>query len=351
MDLKRFFPAFRAKAASAPELYPYLRIHAGGPGNFVEHHYAPEFVFGDVHSSSAAMDPQGAYLLASYSDLSRHLMLSFRPKTQQMPVAALLLRDAWTLRYEYELPELSDRANYRQVASLAQYQFLRDTLASAVQPVRAPGTGMPGWGVALLLGLGLITSILLFSPAAPQTPAASASKPAVSSAPVSSYPPLTAGPALSKGDQLTGDEKATLAQVVKDSGIELSAGSKPFVIFSDPNCPACKALEGKLAELTKTEPDLAPVVVPVSFKSGSKEAVEGVLCAGDVPAAWRSAIGGGTAGPSCAKGEQQARTNNAAFVGLRFDSTPTIVTSSGKVAIGAKDFDGLVRWIKANSND
>lgn len=339
LNLSSFLPFRRAGQAFAAPLHPYLRIQPGVPGTFVEHFFAPDFVFDGKTDSSIAH----AHLLGAYSDAAHTLQVMFRPKVVNGPVAALVLcyGTGAASAYVYELPELGERANYRQVAALGQYQFLRDSLARAARPARA--SAMPGWGVALLVGLGLLSALLLFSPNPPQSPTQAAAQSAAPAAPT--------GPLLSAGDQLTTDEKKTLAQVVRDSGIELSSGAKPFVIFSDPNCPACRELEVQLAELHKRDTSLSPVVVPVSFKAGSKEAVEGVLCSGDVLGSWRAAVSGGAAAPSCAKGQAQAQTNNAAFVGLRLDRTPTIVTSSGKVAVGAKDFEGLVRWIKEHSND
>lgn len=330
MKISNLFPALRSVL---PVVYPYMQIHAGNPGTFVEQLYLPDHVL----LSEPESEPIS---LASYGDHSGRMTLCFRPKTQ-VCVAALLMRGhlLGTREHVYELPELGDRANYRQVAALAQYRALRDSLKHGARPART--AGMPAWGVVTLVASAMLLTLVLITPTA---------APKVMPAPATAKKAIEA-PTLSSGDQLNAEEKSTLAQVVKDSGIELRSGSQPFVIFSDPNCPACKQLELQLEELNKHDSNLAPVVVPVSFKTGSKEAVEGVLCAKDVVAAWHAATSGGEAAPSCKKGQEQAQTNNAAFAALRFDRTPTIVTSSGKVAVGAKDFEGLVRWIKANSND
>ena len=355
LALQKAFPGSRTLAE--PVVYPYVDIQSGMPGTFVEHLYAPFFVFFDnalqkISISRVPSRPlESTYRLASYGDSTRHITLCFRPKTDEIPVAALLLRDNFSLRYEYELPELGDRANYRQVCGLPQYTFLRNNLKNPSKRTNQ-ASAMPGWGVGLLVGLGLLTCMLLFTPSSVSQSGQGASAQSANAL-NSVKPALTPVPAaaLSVGDQLNESEKATLARVVSTSGIELSLGDKPFVIFSDPHCPACKELEARLAELKKTDPSLSPVVVPVSFKAGSKESVEGVLCSLDAPTAWRAAMGGGDALPTCTKGQEQAQTNNAAFAALRFDRTPTIVTSTGKVAVGAKDFDGLVKWIKENSGN
>lgn len=327
------------KAVPIPVVYPYIQIQSDTQSSFCEHHHAPDFVFSgnDLHK------------LAEYGSHAQRMVLYFRAKNDGANdgvenVAAFLMRENDSFTYAYELPELSARANYRQISALAQYVFLRDKLHAGSHAghslMGGVSAGMPGWAVGLLIFMGLLSAILLFSP-----PAQPLHTPLALSQPQSATP----APLLSSGDQLTEDEKLTLIRVVKASGIELSSGEKPFVIFSDPNCPACRELEVKLTELSKTDKTLSPVVVPVAFKKDSREAVAGILCANDVSAAWHAAASGERLAPVCSKGNAQADINNATFVGLRFDRTPTIVTSNGKVAVGAKDFDALIRWIKSNS--
>lgn len=257
-----------------------------------------------------------------------------------------------TLLLHYELPTVNNGISYEQITGLKEYTSTLQTFHKSSSAFRVPG--MPGWGVALLVVMGLFSSLLLVSPGTSPLLAAEQSQfqlppPAGQQAPaLVSKRSTDAATVLSLGDQLNGKERELLVQVVKQSAIETGSGSKSFVVFSDPNCPACRELEGKLSKLNK---DFNPLVVPVSFKPNSKESVAGILCSKDVVAAWRKAISGGEPQPGCEKGIDQATTNNAVFVALKFDSTPTIVTSNGKVARGAKDFDGLMRWVKENSGE
>lgn len=321
--------------------YPLFRLEAGMPGLFIEHIQSPDFVFAESRA------------LCQYIGGGREMELMFTPTSGSPQVCAKLtlsMKDG--VANSYEFPELTERANYRQVTSLPQYMAIKKVLHSAaLQPgiqsnLRGSSRqGMPVWGVTALCGLVFLSAILLFSgtgaPSAPGKPLAAIKAPAgdVSAS-------ATLAPA---GDQLNESEKRVLAKAVADSGIEWRSGGKPFVVFSDPNCPACRQLEEQLASIDKS---LTPVIVPVAFKKSSEEVVAGVLCAKDVAAAWKLAASGQVApppAPGCPKGVEQTTANNAAFVALRFDRTPTIVASNGKVAVGAKDFEGLLRWIKLNS--
>ena len=319
-------------------VHPHALIHSQEHGVFVEHIYHSDFVFSVDKAECKIID----FKLASLSANGLKFDLLFKPKSLSSSVARLLMTEDDKCLYDYEFPELTERANFRQVSALPEYGFLLRTLKLS-QTKASKGSGMPFWGVSALVVMCLLTSLLLFSGGSDKrldVVAKQAQK-------TQTEKPLLLG----TGDQLNAAEKVILSKVVSDSGIEWSTGGKPFVVFSDPNCPACRELETRLATLDKS---LSAVIVPVSFKKNSKEAVAGVLCASDVAKAWKLAAAGtgdNPVGQSCIKGELQAESNNAAFVALHFDSTPTIVTSSGKVAAGAKDFEGLVRWIKENSGD
>lgn len=329
MNLKSLIPSFRP--ALSETIFPHVALTSGTPGLLTEFRERPDHVL--------LAEPGKSCLLATLDVLDRTFSLSFEPKHASNPVAMLWLIKAGSREVSYELPELGERANYRQVTALAQYRFVVAQMRKATTGNARVRTGMPWWGIGLVMVLAFLTSVLLLTDpgqAAVKTSPVAASKPAESVAAVSS-----------SGDQLNEVEKKILAQTVGASGIELRSGGKPFVIFSDPNCPACRQLEARLADIDKS---LSPVVVPVAFKSNSAEAVATVLCAKDVASAWRSAVVAQESYPAgCETGQKQATANNAAFVALRFDRTPTIVAANGKVAVGAKDFDGLMRWLKENS--
>lgn len=267
----------------------------------------------------------------------------------------LVLFDRSVPRVIAPLVGLGEGANYRQIVEQPIYQTMAIKLkVAAAAPASSFGSSARGGlsipVVCTIVGLVFLSTVLFFSTA---TTAPQGGQPMTSNSggtpQVAAVMTAQAPVATSLGDQLNEVEKQILTKVVAESGIELTAGGKPFVIFSDPNCPSCRQLEAQLATLGK---GLSPVIVPVSFQRNSAEAVSSLLCSTDIPGAWRTAVAADrnvAASGGCAKGQAQADANNAAFTALKFDRTPTIVTSSGKVAVGIKDFDGLTKWIKSNS--
>lgn len=250
---------------------------------------------------------------------------------------------------DYELPEFGAKSNFRQLYQHPIYIALRgqlqglSTSGAAHLTARSGPSGLPWWGTAALVVMTIIVSILMFAPQPIQ----------VAQGPLPTQ--LTSGPtaevlsSLSSGDQLNEIERQILGKTLGEGGIEWrkpKAGAVSFVVFSDPNCPACQALEKQLETLG---PNLAPIIVPVAFRPGSDARVAQVLCANDVSAAWRQAVAYATLSPPCDKGRKLVANNNAAFVALKFNATPTIVAPNGKVAVGAKDFDAMIQWVRANS--
>lgn len=122
---------------------------------------------------------------------------------------------------------------------------------------------------------------------------------------------------------------------------------RTLLVFADPQCPFCKQLESELAALPK---DVAVRVFPVAFKSGSAEIAASVYCSIDQSGAWRSAVLDGdtlsSSGVEC-DGARKVAQNNAAFAGMGFKSTPTIVNGYGKVAVGALSGKDLLAFADA----
>ena len=330
--------AFRAGGSG-----PDIKLRLRGSSLLVEHVQRDDAVLSDASTK-----------LVSYDVAGRLFTIVFYPIVPTVRAAPQLrLYNNKDKCMEWEMPHLGVGATYKQIVAENAYKFLvkkmRSTSDESLLAKRATVFGL--WAAILLLGLFVVAQIGNTQIQAEKIAALSTlTTPRTSTGPAASLAvaarPAVAPIQLSEGDQLNELEKAALSRVVLNSGIELSAGGKAFVVFSDPNCPACRELETRLATLDKS---LSPIVVPVSFRPDSPAAVAGILCSKDVLAAWRSAVSGGSSAPGCAKGEAQAVSNNAVFTALKLDKTPTFVTANGKVATGVKDFDGLVRWIKENS--
>lgn len=209
----------------------------------------------------------------------------------------------------------------------------------------------------VLMIMGAVLAVTLWLQHTPVTTAATTVGPATS-APTAAPVGHQAGtlPAELRdrtlGESLSPTEMAVVANITREVGVQLRPAGQPFVIFSDPNCPSCKDLEQKLAQV---DPRFVPVIVPVAFKDGSEAAVRRVLCAKDTAAAWSAEIGaaaGDTAlangDGSCAGAAEKVTKANGAFVALNFSGTPTIVSATGKVVAGSGPVETINRWLDAN---
>lgn len=145
--------------------------------------------------------------------------------------------------------------------------------------------------------------------------------------------------------QLDGEGMMTFKRIVQESSVTRPGEVDPFVIFSDPNCPSCRAFEQRMAAL---DWPFNPIIIPVSFQSGSADAVAGVLCAKDVGKAWDEAVSG-KAPPACDSGRIQAQRNNDAFASMGLTSTPTFVAVSGKYSTGFTGVNDLLAWVSENT--
>ena len=127
-----------------------------------------------------------------------------------------------------------------------------------------------------------------------------------------------------------------LAQVKGTQGIEMAADGKPFYVLSDPNCPFCAELE---RSLMKMDGSMKPVVLPLGFKSGSRDLSAAILCSESPAKAWRQALIEGIApkAQACEKGLQMVDDNMALFSRLQLSSTPTMISSTGLVVVGSGD--------------
>ena len=321
-------------------------------GLLVRHHRRPDWV-----------PSEGVELMAGLMSGVQVVALSFTPAIDVDPVgpktAAQLVLKTERSRTEHVLSELASDATWRQILQNSVTLSLMEQVADFMK-ASAPALEKEKkqWRASVLVRWLLVVVFapvlftLLFAGFKYLTAGTGAAQVISAPAPAGGATPTPASAqmeaiGMSTGDQLTANELLILKDAVVKSGITLSKeGGGQFVVFSDPSCPACQAYEEALAAVGYKD---APIVIPVSFKPGSEEIVAGILCSKDPGQAWKNALKGKKATP-CAAGITRAKENNAAFIALRLDSTPTFVTAKGKLAKGAKDLDGLMAWVRANAN-
>lgn len=116
---------------------------------------------------------------------------------------------------------------------------------------------------------------------------------------------------------------------------------KTFYVFTDPNCPHCKRLDGTLRNLPK---GYKAQIIPVAFQSGSKELASAVLCSKDSIGEWNVAINGGRpATAACAEGSRLVEENNATLTFMRLNSTPSIISPNGLLYAGSLSPEQLAK--------
>lgn len=125
-------------------------------------------------------------------------------------------------------------------------------------------------------------------------------------------------------------------------------GTPPVYVFSDPKCPACRAVEPAIQEVAQHQP---VVVLPVAYKPGSDEVAVDALCRADwqqQAETWRDAMAVDVRGKEntlndelfknrdrvpklCTKGKDWLEKNRQAFEAMGLTQTPSVVNEDGKL--------------------
>lgn len=139
--------------------------------------------------------------------------------------------------------------------------------------------------------------------------------------------------------QLSEGEQASVRAAI-ETGLKMTSSGTRFAVFSDPNCPFCKELEGSLAQL---DSNLSPVILPLGYKPGARDVSAAVMCSKDPVKAWKDYMSSGTepSAKPCDAGYRQVDANMALFQELKLGSTPTMITPSGVVVTGAGTADAI----------
>lgn len=122
-------------------------------------------------------------------------------------------------------------------------------------------------------------------------------------------------------------------------------GGKFAYVFTDPLCPACKQLD---REINQAESVIRMAMVPVAFKTGSDKLAAQVLCSKEPEKVWQEiASSGFSKAPVCEAGLEKVKANNELFLSLGLGETPTLVSSTGALAVGSAPASDLIKWVEA----
>jgi len=132
-----------------------------------------------------------------------------------------------------------------------------------------------------------------------------------------------------------------------DSAIKTvrGTGRRTLAVFSDPDCPHCRALERSLAELQ--EVTVYTFLYPVAaLHPDARDKAIAVWCARDRAQAWSDLMAHGVvpAGGACTHPIDRIVALGTA---LRIVGTPTLFAGDGRRIVGAQSAAELDAWLRA----
>ena len=123
------------------------------------------------------------------------------------------------------------------------------------------------------------------------------------------------------------------ADLHESDAIQVGSGARRIFVFSDPDCPFCRQLQGELGKLQNVSVYMLPLPL-TSLHPNAASLSEHIWCAGDRAAAWNGYLLRGVkpAEKNCANPLQR---NAALAAKYRVLGTPAIVFEDGSVSPGA----------------
>ncbi|OTG79611.1 DsbC family protein [Acinetobacter sp. ANC 4648] len=119
-------------------------------------------------------------------------------------------------------------------------------------------------------------------------------------------------------------------------------GKRQLAIFSDPNCPYCKTLEGNLAQLN----DVTIYTFMYPIKAQSILPSKQVWCSANKEFAWKKLIQNGIKPTAAANCETPIERNLELGKRLGLQGTPAIIFSTGYTIMGAYPAEKIEQiWI------
>lgn len=155
---------------------------------------------------------------------------------------------------------------------------------------------------------------------------------------------------------ITAATKERIAQRVEwsdlplNDAIQFGKGEKRLAVFSDPDCPFCRQLEGELEKLD----DVAVYVFPypiASLHPSAARTSQAIWCSPNRTKAWRDYLMRKVAPPPAPSGcDATAIARNVALAErLSITATPTLISGDGRIASGASKAEQILAWIERGS--
>jgi thiol:disulfide interchange protein DsbC len=126
--------------------------------------------------------------------------------------------------------------------------------------------------------------------------------------------------------------KFKLADLNEADAIRMGSGNRRLFVFSDPDCPYCRQLQGELAKLQNVSIFVLPLPL-TSLHPNAASVAESIWCASDRDAAWNGYLlrGAKPADKSCSNPLER---NAALAAKYQVMGTPALVFEDGSVVPG-----------------
>lgn len=142
--------------------------------------------------------------------------------------------------------------------------------------------------------------------------------------------------------------KADISKVPLDEAVVLGAAdaAKKVVVFSDPDCPACKQLHGVMKQIIEKRKDIAFSIMMYPLPMHGKDAyqkAQAILCERSVSVLDDAYTGKPVPEPKCSN--EQLEKSIASGKALPIEGTPTMIRADGMIFNGPRDPDTVIKWI------
>lgn len=133
---------------------------------------------------------------------------------------------------------------------------------------------------------------------------------------------------------------------LKDA-IKFGTGPLKVAVFSDPDCPFCRQLEGELDKLKGVTVYVFPYPI-ASLHPGAARIASGIWCSPNKAQAWKDyllrRIQPAPAKQGCDASAIQRNVELADQ--LSINATPTLISGDGRIASGASQAEAIMGWLQ-----
>ena len=128
--------------------------------------------------------------------------------------------------------------------------------------------------------------------------------------------------------------KVSQADIPLQNAIQVATGAHKLIVFSDPDCPHCKALEAELGQVKGAQIYVLPYPV-VQLHPQAGVVAKAIWCEPDRAGAWKAYLLSGRAPSGNGNCVNPVEANVALGNRLRIHATPTLVFEDGTLVQGA----------------